>query len=934
MKRILMITTGIATIWASGAYAQTAPTGAAPAFSFDPAGSTTEAAPNGKATTNKTEQITVSGVRVDNGAAIETKRQSTNIIDVIGGDEVRALPDNTVIEALRHIPGLSILPVNDTEHPQDEQITPVIRGLGPGYNNVTVDGLPIASPGTPDGSLGSVARGTRLDILPSSMISQLQVVKTFTPDLDPNAVGGAVNIVTHSAFDNGGVPFFTFDGALGHATDVGKPVSQPDPGDRLSATGSMTFGPDHRYGATLSANYQKISSFTEEHANIDSVYYNFYNNAGQEQTGANLGNGIPVPQQDRYWYAEDTRTHEGITGKFEARLSNNLDAYVSAGYYEFKTNYQRNEVDLGGNAEPTIQNQTPTTGSLPLGYVQLGYINDNYTQDTGLVESGVKWRPDDRQVISVRGSFSSASFNENYAAFKYGTGVSEAKPGSAGAPEVGTSNFAYTYDTSNFDYRFNIPPSQYYNLSNYQLLYYRPYVHREAADQIASARVDYDFNNSNDDRGFGFGAGVSYTDDRPRYSITRVDLEPNSNAGPITLAGAAGPTGAPFQYSKGLSLLTINPAAVLAQINALPSSDFNQTNQYAFNNQDNFTHVEQTVGSYALAAFRSDTVELQAGVHLDDTHQNTIGRLLLANGQFVADQTSSSYFYPLPSAIGTWHVTPSVDIRGGISQTIGRPSYDSYAARSSVVFGTAADVGNASATDVTVTFGNPGLKPRLSTNYDVGTDWLLSPQFGGIVSLAAFYKDIQDEIFTSNTLGYTYQGVNYVNALVSKPTNSSGANIKGLEFNAVLSSLGGVDPLLSGFGVSGNASVMAGELTVPVSPGVNRTIGGLVGQPNATANANLFYRLDGLELRAAYNYQGRSLRTVVNTLAFQDLYWAPRDQVDLSATYTFADGLSLYAQAENVTQSRIVSVTGPSKNLLRGDYTIPTTLWFGVRYTL
>ncbi|WP_044100765.1 TonB-dependent receptor plug domain-containing protein, partial [Xanthomonas citri] len=183
------------------------------------------------------DAMQVTGVRRANAAAVESKRAATNITDVISATDVRALPDSTIVEALRRVPGLSVLPATDNEHPRDEAATPVLRGLGPSYNNVTIDGLTIASPGTPNGTLGSITRGVRLDLLPASMVSELQVVKTFTPDLDPNATGGAINLKTRSAFENGGKPFFSAEAALGHANDVGKPRDQDDPGYRLNATG-------------------------------------------------------------------------------------------------------------------------------------------------------------------------------------------------------------------------------------------------------------------------------------------------------------------------------------------------------------------------------------------------------------------------------------------------------------------------------------------------------------------------------------------------------------------------------------------------------------------------------------------------------------------------------------------------------------------------
>ncbi|MBY9064322.1 TonB-dependent receptor plug domain-containing protein [Sphingomonas yunnanensis] len=249
------------------------------------------------------KEVVVTGIRRANAAAIAAKRSATNIVDVVSATDVRALPDATIVEALRRIPGLSVLPATDNEHPRDEAATPVLRGLGPSYNNVTIDGLTIASPGTPNGTLGSITRGTRLDILPSSMVGEIQVVKTFTPDLDPNATGGAVNLRTRSAFEHGGATFLTAERSLGHVSDNGKPRDQPDPGAPVIATASTTLGAAHQFGATLSANYQSLASFTETHMTTDTVHYGFYDDAGELLSGSALGIGFAVPQQDKYWYA-------------------------------------------------------------------------------------------------------------------------------------------------------------------------------------------------------------------------------------------------------------------------------------------------------------------------------------------------------------------------------------------------------------------------------------------------------------------------------------------------------------------------------------------------------------------------------------------------------------------------------------------------------
>ena len=117
------------------------------------------------------------------------------------------------------------------------------------------------------------------------------------------------------------------------------------------------------------------------------------------------------------------------------------------------------------------------------------------------------------------------------------------------------------------------------------------------------------------------------------------------------------------------------------------------------------------------------------------------------------------------------------------------------------------------------------------------------------------------------------------------------------------------------------------------SAGVARRIDRLVGQPDSTINASVFYARNGLELRAAYNRQGRALRTIINDIYWQDLYWAPREQVDLTANYTLRNGVAVIGQVSNLTHSRLTSFAGPDKNLLKDSYSVPTTFWLGIRFT-
>lgn len=303
----------------------------------------------------------------------------------------------------------------------------------------------------------------------------------------------------------------------------------------MNATGSRTFGSEQQYGFTLSANYQTLSSYTETHMTTDTVHYGFYDNNGVLQTGANLGNGWAVPQQDKYWYVQNQRDRYGVTGKFEVHPSAALEAYATAGYYYFKDNMQRNEVLIDPRNRGQVVNQTATSGNYPGGDIEVGYSNQIVTTRTKVAQLGTIWRPTDRQQFSARGAWSDATYDEPIRMIKYATGITRAAPVPVGQTGSGvtinaTPNYAFNYDTSGFDQRFGVSPQAYNNLDNYSLSYWRPDYKRTAADRILTGRLDYGFNQGESDQGIGFAAGVSYTTDKPSYDIFRVEYQPNTSA--------------------------------------------------------------------------------------------------------------------------------------------------------------------------------------------------------------------------------------------------------------------------------------------------------------------------------------------------------------------------------------------------------------------
>lgn len=868
------------------------------------------------------DALVVTGQRRAQLSAAAIKRDSDAVVDVVSSDDVQRLPDLTVVSALRRIPGVSVLPVSDNEHPRDEAISPVLRGLNQAYNNVTVNGLPIASTGTPLSGSGSAGRGVRLDILPTSFVSDIVVAKTFTADLDPNAVGGSIDLRTRSAFDFGGKPFLTLDAGAAYTSDKDEPSAQDDFGLRASATGGFTFGPDQQFGLVVSANYQRQESTTDAHMTSDSTFYNVYTATGARVTDGGLGNGYLVPQQDKYWYNQNDRERWSLTGKLEGRFGDSVEVSAMLGHYSFVDAYQRNEIIINGR-NAVVLNQTPTTGRYAAASVEVGFRDGATDSTTDIAQAELKWRPTDDSQLTVRAGSSRAKSSEPHAMVKYTAGAD--RFGNVG----GLAAMSFSYDAADFHYSFNLDnPQAYRNLGLYRADYWRN-VDRRIEAQVDSVDVNYQRNFDHMATGFGYSVGGQITRSKMSYWFHRDQYKPNGGDFNLADVGQLSRVVLPFQQ-QGLQLITINPK--LAWEKAAPPGAVTESDSVATNNQDNFEHEETTVGLYAMGRYATDRASLILGVRNDATDQETTSRLLISR-RWQPFETSSSYQYLLPFALGGYEITPDLRVRAAFSQTLGRPSYESYAARSSISFESEGDRGNPNALNVSVSLGNPDIKPRLSSNYDVSLEWYPPNDRGGVVAVGAFYKDIQDEIYDGTRQGYTFEGVNYINAVVRQPGNAKGARIAGLEAQATFNSLEFVHPRLSDFGVSANFSILDGEIEVPLAGGRSRSIGGLVGQPDKIANFAAFYTRGPFELRAAWNWTGQALRAITPEIAWQDVYWDERSQIDLQARYAVRPNLTVVAEVSNLTRSRMDSVTGPGRDRLKDSYSTPRVVWLSLNWT-
>ncbi len=132
------------------------------------------------------EGVTVTGQRVGQAAALNQQLHAPNIANVVASDQIGRFPDANIGDAMKRIPGIVVL------QDQGEARFGVIRGTAPQLNSVTLNGERIPS-------AEAEIRQVQLDLIPSDMVSAIEVNKTLTPDMDADAIGASVNVVTRSA---------------------------------------------------------------------------------------------------------------------------------------------------------------------------------------------------------------------------------------------------------------------------------------------------------------------------------------------------------------------------------------------------------------------------------------------------------------------------------------------------------------------------------------------------------------------------------------------------------------------------------------------------------------------------------------------------------------------------------------------------------------
>jgi len=194
------------------------------------------------------EVIEVKGIRGSLVRSMDLKRGTSGVMDAISAEEMGKFPDTNLAESLQRITGVSVSRANG----EGSQIT--VRGFGPSFNMVTLNGRQMAGTG--------FTRSFNFENLSSEGVSTLEVMKSARADVPTGGLGATVNIVTQRPFQSPGEKFSIMaKGINDTSVEAGDDITP-----EIAGVYTNTFA-DDRFGISANFSYHR-RDFQRQAANV------------------------------------------------------------------------------------------------------------------------------------------------------------------------------------------------------------------------------------------------------------------------------------------------------------------------------------------------------------------------------------------------------------------------------------------------------------------------------------------------------------------------------------------------------------------------------------------------------------------------------------------------------------------------------------------
>lgn len=796
------------------------------------------------------QELVVTAVSAQN-KAMSQQRNDVNITNVISADQVSRFPDSNIGDALKRIPGISV------QYDQGEARFGHIRGTSPDLSSVTIDGTRVPS-------AEASVRSVQLDLIPSDMVQAIEVNKVVTPDMDADAIGGSVNLITKSQPAGQRITALVGSGY--------NPISE-------KPTWNLGFGYGNRFFNEKLGLVTSIS-FQDNPLGSDNVEF--------EWDKDDAGNLFVTDYQIRQYFVRRQRQSYSLALDYVFNPDHKIE--FSGMYnrrYDWENRYRmriRNIEPEGGNEYSARIERQVKFGTEPNKYTRL---EDQMVQTYSLKGEhffnrlGMNWkvnyskasedRPDERYInyrlsgVNFTNDLSNprvpmaSGFNKDindYTQFKF---------------REFTESDKYTYDedySGKLDFSLPINPSSknkgeiafgasYKNKNKSNVVKFFEY---EPVDQDAFDNLIY--GNLIDQTRSNFLAGDYAVGMFPnREYFGNIQLEGNPD----------------YEQSEVPEELLVNYKA-----KEVVSAAYLRYDQRLFNQLDLILglRMENTLSNYEANKWDEDTDEIYPVTGKDKKYTNF-----------------------LPGIVAKWDINKNLKLKGAWSNTLARPKYTDLTPRQSISF-----------ENEEISIGNPELKPTKSMNFDLMLEYYTNGN--GLLSAGLFYKDISDFIVDVRYANYTY--MNQVWKTFSQPINGGNADLLGFEV-AAQQNLYFLPGILRYFNVYTNYTYNHSSVKNFNYEGREDEKLSLPGTPKHTFNAALGFDNRKFSARISYNFASDFIDEL-GVEAYKDRYYDSVNYLDFNANLRIGKYVNLFANVNNILNQPLRYYQGSKEHTMQVEY--------------
>ncbi len=823
------------------------------------------------------DRIEVVGVREALFNARAQERETDVISNVVTADDAGQFSDQNVAESLQRVPGLSI----DRDAGEGRRVN--VRGLGPSFNPVTINGVTLAT--------SDLDRDAVVDILPNDLLGTLTVTKTLTPDMNADAIGGAVDLraIDPRERDTGGSA----------RVEVGK----ADYADGLDPKVSALFsGRSDNFGFSIAGSYSERDVWGDIQRNRDVPLYNRLGTTNAQRT-CNQGNPEPgcvlrsVRVENRFDRSERRRL--GLAGNFVWRPQDGQEFFLRLIGARYKLDEER-YVDRWQMGAQRATALGPGTGSFQGGTdvelrKQISFNKRNET--TSLAHIGGQTRTDDwtfdysaassRNRLEIpqllTGRFRIRNIGIDYVQDEDSIAIGGRRVGTGADP---ANPAAYAFDQVTVQTE-------------------------DREDKILQAnfdaRRDFDWGER---QGF-FKAGVKghrrdKTADREE-AVGEVPGSAGINLGALPLQ----------QVETRIPGFGFQPEGGAAE--DLFRRNLFRTTNASFGNSVNedYTVEEDVDAAYLMGSIDlAPSFSVFGGVRYEATQWSTSGfeRESFENAAGVVTNTvrpisvdGREYSNLLPSVHMRWEPSETLVIRGSVSSAIVRPNFDEAAATREIQ----TEEVSAGVFERSFSGGNPALDPLTADQFDLSVAWY--PNAETFLYAGLFYKRI-DDFYVDGLLigpdvaraglpvgdGTRNGGFDEAEVIV----NGDRATVRGIEL-AYEQAFVYLPGWLSGLFASVNLTLVDSE--ADYGPIFNNRVAALPDQADRIANVSLGWENERFTVRASANYRDEQL-DIVNSNPVFDQVVSDYRTYDLNLRWNINEYLQLYFDGSNLTDEKDLTV--------------------------